>query len=272
MILAIDTATRLMSLALHDGSLLLAEQSWVAGNHHNTALAPAIDRMLAGQRLSPADLSALAVSVGPGSYTGLRIGVALAKGMAAARRLPLVGVSTLDTLAAGQPYYQSGIALIAVVQAGRGRIIVNSYRWRRGRWFSHAEPRLMDWETLLESLDGPAHITGEIDDDGVEIISDAQAKMDIRVTLAPPAQRMRRAGYLAEVALERLAETDDKSVFEASRVLPIYVKTTDDDDDDNGDDDASSNNDGDSDSQPDTAAPVEDSAPPSADDNDNPVS
>lgn len=231
MILAIDTATRLMSLALHDGSTLLAEQSWVAGNRHNTALAPAIDHMLAGQRVAPTDLTALAVSVGPGSYTGLRIGVALAKGMAAARRLPLVGVSTLDTLAAGQPYYQSGIALIAVVQAGRGRIIVNSYRWRRGRWFSHAEPRLLDWETLLESLDGPAHITGEIDAEAVELIDAAQAQ-DIRVTLAPPAQRMRRAGYLAEVALERLAEADDKSVFEASRVLPIYIKTTDDDDDD----------------------------------------
>ncbi len=238
MILAIDTATRSMSLALHDGDTLLAEQSWVAGNRHNTALAPAIDHMLSSQRVAASDLTALAVSTGPGSYTGLRIGVALAKGMAAARHLPLVGVSTLDTLAAGQPFYQSGIALIAVVQAGRGRIIVNSYRWRRGRWFSHAEPRLLDWETLLASLDGPAHITGEIDEDGVEMINDAQTR-DIRVTLAAPAQRMRRAGYLAEVALERLAETDDKSVFEASRVLPVYVKTSDDDDDDSASDDNS---------------------------------
>src|SRR5690606_17578892 len=97
---------------------------------------PAIQRLLLRCEASVEDLSALAVSIGPGSYTGLRIGVALAKGLAAARNLPLVGITTLDTLAAGQPYLSSNHGLIVVVQAGRGRVIVKTYRWRKGRWGS----------------------------------------------------------------------------------------------------------------------------------------
>jgi tRNA threonylcarbamoyladenosine biosynthesis protein TsaB len=227
MLLAIDTATRLLSIAIHDGDNLLAEQSWHCNNRHTVELPPAIQTMLAAVGIAIADLTALAVSIGPGSYTGLRIGVSLAKGMAAARSLPLVGVTTLDTLAAGQPYYQSGSGLITVVQAGRGRIIIKTYRWRKGRWNSHAEPRLMDWDTLLESVDGPAHITGEIDEGGMEMIAAAQGN-GLPVTVAPAAHRLRRAGYMAECAWELLNEVgDDKSAFHPAQLLPIYVKSDD---------------------------------------------
>lgn len=229
MLLAIDTATRLMSLALHDGDNLLAEQSWQTDNRHTTELVPAIEHLLEVTDRSISDLTALGVSIGPGSYTGLRIGVALAKGLATVHSLPLVGVTTLDTLAAGQPYYQSGSGLVSVVQAGRGRIIIKTYRWRKGRWNSHAEPRLMNWETLLASIDGPAHITGEIDTNGIERITEAQEK-DIPVSIAPPAHRMRRAGFLAEYAWEKLREAqDDETAYNASQLLPIYVKSNQDD-------------------------------------------
>jgi tRNA threonylcarbamoyladenosine biosynthesis protein TsaB len=111
-LLAIDTATQIMSLALHDGDSLRAEVTWHTANNHTAELAPAVRDLLARSDTSLDDLTALAVSIGPGSYTGLRIGVALAKGLAAARGLPLVGVSSLDTLAAAQPYVQgSGLVV-----------------------------------------------------------------------------------------------------------------------------------------------------------------
>jgi tRNA threonylcarbamoyladenosine biosynthesis protein TsaB len=228
MLLAIDTATCVMSLALHDGDSLLAEQSWHSHNRHTVELTPAVEKLLATCDAAIADLTALAVSTGPGSYTGLRIGVALAKGIAAARSLPLVGVTTLDTLAAGQPYFQSGSGLVAVVQAGRGRIIIKTYRWRKGRWSSHADPRLMDWDTLLSSIDGPAYITGEVDERGRAVIADARAR-EIPVNIAPPAHRLRRAGFLAETAWERLREAgEDRSAYEAARLAPVYVKSDSD--------------------------------------------
>lgn len=224
MLLAIDTATRVMSLALHDGRTLLSEQSWHIGNQHTVELTPAVWAMLASCGASVDDLSAVAVAIGPGSYTGLRIGVAFAKGLATPHSLPLVGVNTLDILAAGQSYYQSGVGLISVVKAGRGRIYVNSYRWRKGRWNSHTEPRLMDWEKLLETIDGPAHVTGEIDDDGLEILKAAREN-NTPISIAKAAQCLRRAGYLAELSWEKLNDAgDDKSAFAARNLLPIYIQ------------------------------------------------
>jgi tRNA threonylcarbamoyladenosine biosynthesis protein TsaB len=225
MLLAIDTATRMMSLALHDGNRLIAEQSWTTPNRHTQDLAPAIQAALAESDTTSADLTALAVSIGPGSYTGVRIGSAMAKGLAAAKGLPVVGVTTLDTLAAGQPHYQNGSGLITVVQAGRGRIIVNTYHWRKGRWNSRIAPRLMDWETLLKSIDGPAYLTGEISDSAIEQIVGAQEK-NVPVTLAPSANRLRRAGFLAEEAWTRLNEAGENlSEFEPSKLIPIYIKS-----------------------------------------------
>ncbi|HEX2908079.1 MAG TPA: tRNA (adenosine(37)-N6)-threonylcarbamoyltransferase complex dimerization subunit type 1 TsaB [Phototrophicaceae bacterium] len=222
MLLAIDTATQIMSLALHDGRKLLAEQTWHTANNHTIELAPAIQAILKHCGVTFNDLNALAVSTGPGSYSGLRVGVSLAKGLAAAQQLPLVGVSTLDTLAAGQPYYQG--CLLVVLQAGRGRIIVARYQWRKGRWGSRGEPQLMEWGTLFSSIDGTAYLTGEISDEGYTALEKAQAE-NVPITLVPSAYRLRRAGFLAEEAITRLSS--GKAGFEAAKLVPIYIKTQD---------------------------------------------
>jgi tRNA threonylcarbamoyladenosine biosynthesis protein TsaB len=174
--------------------------------------------------VSISDLTALAVSTGPGSFTGLRIGVALAKGLASTRKLPLVGISTLDVLAAGQPCLSSNHGLIVAVQAGRSMVIVKTYRWRKGRWSSQVEPQLMKWEDLFARVDGPAYLTGEIDANGRDALEAARAKQ-VPVELVLPVYRLRRAGFLAEEALTQLKE--DKEGFNPNKVMPIYVKTKD---------------------------------------------
>lgn len=224
MLLAIDTATRIMSLALHDGHNLLAEETWHTANNHTAELAPAIRRLLERCELSMDDLKALAVAAGPGSFTGLRIGIALAKGLASARRLPLVGVSTLDIVAAAQPQYTRH-ALVAVVEAGRGRIIAATYRWDKHRWVNRGESRLMDWPTLLANIDGPAFIAGDIDEEGRTALDDAQAS-GAPIQITNSALRLRRAGFLAEIALEQLGEAG-AAAFEPALLAPIYVQTKD---------------------------------------------
>lgn len=225
MLLAVDTATRVMSIALHDGQTLLSEQSWHTGQQHTTELAPAIRNMMDACEIPMSALDAVAVSIGPGSYSGVRIGVAFAKGIAAMRALPLVGITTLDILAAGQPFHQNGSGLITVVEAGRGRIIVKAYRRHHGTWQSRTEPRLITWEGLLNILDGPAHITGEINQTGLDTIKQAQED-DVPLTLAPPANRLRRAGFLAEAALEQLEmASDDPSAFAPTKLVPVYIKS-----------------------------------------------
>jgi tRNA threonylcarbamoyladenosine biosynthesis protein TsaB len=223
-LLAIDTATQFISIALHDGQQMLAEQTWSSENHHTIELAPAIRALLASAHMTANQLTGLAVSIGPGSYTGLRIGVALAKGIATARRIPLVGVSTLDILAAEQP--QTPGALILVLQAGRGRVVTARYHWRKGQWKPRGAPENMDWDTLIASIDGPATLSGEISPEGRSAIEAAQAA-SVPLTLASPVLRLRRAGFLAEEAWARLRASDDNTAFPAAAVAPIYVKTKD---------------------------------------------
>ncbi len=226
MLLAIDTATAMMGLALHDGRDLVAESHWRTTQNHSVELAPAVEAMLSQAGLKPRDLSAVAVCTGPGSYTGVRIGVALAKGLASARGLPLVGIGALDALAAGQPYFQGG--LIAVAGAGRGRIIAGAYQWRGGKWKARRSPELMTWATLLASIDAPACITGEIDDSGHEALIEARAK-GATVVLMRAGFRLRRAGFLADEAWSRLRESkhDLREEFAPANVKPMYIKTKD---------------------------------------------
>jgi tRNA threonylcarbamoyladenosine biosynthesis protein TsaB len=224
MLLAIDTATRLISLAVRDDYDLLAENTWHTANNHTIELAPALRVMLERCEIAVGDLTAVAVSIGPGSFTGVRIGVAMAKGLALTQQIPLVGVSTLDILAAGQPAYQRH-ALICVVEAGRGRIIASTYRWGRSQWVNRGEPRLMTWDTLLDTIDGPAYIAGDISATGREQLAAAQAA-DLPVKVSAAGLRLRRAGFLAEVAAERLAQAAADH-FDPRYVVPVYVHTRD---------------------------------------------
>lgn len=222
MLLAIDTATSYTSLALHDRQTLIAEETWLSPTpNHAAELAPAVRRILEQSSVTIQDLTALGVCVGPGSFTGLRIGVALAKGIAAARQLPLVGVSSLDILAAG--HFQVSGALITLVQAGRGRIVAGAYQWRKGRWKSRSEPRLMTWESLIESIDGPATLTGEISPEGFAALEEAQ-QGEVSIQITPAVHRLRRAGFLAEEAWNQLQATGE---HDPAQVVPLYVKTKD---------------------------------------------
>ncbi len=223
MLLAIDTATRMLSLAVHDGTRILAEQTWQAPNNHTAILAPALAALVGHAGVTTGDVTALAVVQGPGSYTGVRIGVAMAKGLAAARGLPLVGVNTLDALAAGQPKYAG--TLIAVVAAGRGRVIAGRYRWSYDSWVPRGEPRLLKWDALFETIDSAVTLAGEIDPNGHSAYETAcEERPDLTVHFAPPAHSLRRASFAAAVAWARLREGDPAD-FPAAQLAPVYMNT-----------------------------------------------
>jgi len=104
-LLAIDTATHLIGLALYDGTQVINQSVWTSDNYHTVELAPAIEKALKKSSIDHGDLGAIAVASGPGSFTGLRIGIALAKGLALVQQKPIIGVPTLDTLALAQPIF-----------------------------------------------------------------------------------------------------------------------------------------------------------------------
>ncbi|MCY3582667.1 MAG: tRNA (adenosine(37)-N6)-threonylcarbamoyltransferase complex dimerization subunit type 1 TsaB [Chloroflexi bacterium] len=217
-LLAIDTATQFMSIALHDGDRLLAECTQLAGRTHNAQLAPLIARTLQQTGQKPGDLTALAVAAGPGSYTGLRIGLAVAKGLAAARALPIVPVSTLETLVVAVPHYRESPNMIVALPAGRKRIIYAEYAPLGSGWIECQPARIDEWPAVLAAYPQPMLFTGEISAEGLGMI---QANPEHRIAPAP--LRLRRTGHLAEIAWGRLREKGAQR-FPADRVKPIYLQ------------------------------------------------
>lgn len=201
MLLALDTSTRFAGIALYAADRgIIAETNWHAGTQHTVSLMPRVSWMLEAQGAQVSDLTAVAVALGPGSFTGLRVGLAAAKGLALAAGIPIIGVPTLDVTA--YPHHLQPLPVIAVVQAGRGRIC-----WARYDSPSEdAAPRdytLSDVSGMAEAVQYPALFVGELSPANRAVLTGRIGEQSI---VAPPALAMRRAGYLAELGQRRFAD------------------------------------------------------------------
>lgn len=216
MILAIDTATRWTGLALHDGRGIVAEAGWRSINTQTVDLAPAAADMIGKAGLTSADLSAVAVAIGPGSYTGLRIGLGFAKGLVLANRAKLIGISTLDIMAAATAEFSG--ELIVVVEAGRSRVCAGAYQWRSGKgWQSTDEPDIYDWQDLLDQIDETSTLIGEITPSAAKLVKNSGKGLKI----VSAVKSVRRAGYLAELAWLRLRRG---WVDNPDELVPVYLR------------------------------------------------
>ncbi|MGK2958241.1 MAG: tRNA (adenosine(37)-N6)-threonylcarbamoyltransferase complex dimerization subunit type 1 TsaB [Acidimicrobiales bacterium] len=126
LILGIDTATPQVGCAIGGHEGVLASFHSAKGRRHAETLAPAIDFIRRQARIELSEISAIAVDVGPGLFTGLRVGVATAKAMAMALRVPMVGVSSLDLLAF--PVRWTNRLIVSVIDARRGEVFYGFYR------------------------------------------------------------------------------------------------------------------------------------------------
>jgi len=217
-LLAVDSSTRMVGLALYDGVQVLSETSWSSMDYHTVELAPAVAEALDKASIHYEALGALAVALGPGSFTGLRIGMALAKGLALARHLPIVGIPTLDILAASQPIRQMQLA--AVLRAGRGRLAVGWYAAQNNAWKTVKEVEVCTPEELAQQIDRPTFVSGELSEAEREFLGHNHAE----VLLASPAQSLRRPGFLAELAWKRWKAD---ATEDPASLSPIYLHYND---------------------------------------------
>jgi tRNA threonylcarbamoyladenosine biosynthesis protein TsaB len=217
MLLAMDSSTQWVGLALYDGAQVIGEMLWRSQNHHTVELVPAIQDLLGRCGVTTADLRALAVALGPGSFTSLRIGLAVAKGMALALRLPVVGVPTLDVIAAAQPVCD--LPLAVVLQAGRSRLAVGWYRAAATGWQAEGQATVLTLEKLFNELKESVLICGELG--GLERQTLARHK---GVVLASPTQSVRRPAVLAELAWARWRAGQ---VSDVVTLAPVYLSTAD---------------------------------------------
>ncbi len=216
MLLAIDTATRWTGIALHDGAQLRAELGWHAVNTQTIELAPTLADLLRKVSVDPAEIRAVAVAIGPGSYTGLRVGLGFAKGIALAHNAQLIGINTLDIVAEAAGKMSSH--LIAVCEAGRGRICAATYYfYSRKAWQLKQEADIYKWDELIEQVPRGSVFAGEISADARSLIRNANRNLK----LASPAQGARRAAHLAELAIVRHHKGD---VDDAAALVPVYLR------------------------------------------------
>lgn len=213
MLLAVDTSTARLGLALYNGEQLLAESIWVSRARHTAELAPALNELFQRTGVAIGEIQALGVALGPGSFTSLRVGLAFVKGLALARNLPLVGVQTLDVVAASQPW--SRLPFAAVLPAGRGRLCVGWYKTIDKIKKPKGSPSVMTAGELSGVIVRPAIVCGELQADERETLS-----RNIHITLPSPAECVRRPGILAELAYRRWQAG---KIDNPAALAPIYL-------------------------------------------------
>jgi tRNA threonylcarbamoyladenosine biosynthesis protein TsaB len=214
MLLALDTSTRTIGIALYDGIQVLSESVWNSKDYHTVELAPAVAETLSKSGVSIEDLRTIVVALGPGSFTGLRIGLALAKGIALVRHLPLIGIPTLDVLAAAQPL--DDIPLAAVLRAGRGRLAVGWYEADNNTWHPNGDIEILTPEELSQRIQSPTLVCGELEEEERRLLGRKRKN----VTLASPAQSLRRPAFLAELGWRRWQQED---VDDPATLAPFYL-------------------------------------------------
>lgn len=219
--LAIDTSGAVESLALVQGGLVLADQRARRPRRRGTALGVAIDRLLDSVGRTPGDLAAISVGTGPGAFTGLRVGISTARGMARALGIPLYGFDSTLGLACAVP----GHDVVVVLDARRDEVYVARYRAAAevdGLPVAEHATRIESPESLASSLAAePARL---LVGDGARLYADAllAAAPQHRVgTLEPGGAAL---GPVAHDAARRLAEGDRPAL---ASVLPLYLRDHD---------------------------------------------
>ena len=214
MLLAVDTSTAQVGLALFDGAQIAAEMMWHSHQHHTVELAPALAELLARTGIKMTDVQALGVAIGPGSFTSLRVGLSFVKGLSLARRLPMIGIRTLDVIAAAQPI--SKLPLATVLQAGRGRLALSWYKSLDAEWKSDGEVKVTNVDELADMIEHPTIVAGELNADERQRL----ARKKVNVQLAAPSACVRRPAILSELAFTRWQAGQ---VDEAASLAPIYL-------------------------------------------------
>lgn len=222
MILAIDTSTEQASVALMETERIRAEWSWTAQRNHSRHLTRVIRQLLSVEGLSAAALSAVVAACGPGSFSGVRVGVSEAKGLASALHIPLVGISTLDVvgfqaLPSKARTRTPPLEVWAAIPAGRGDLHLARYRGSYEEWERAGEYQTLGLEDAVEAVLGADLVSGP----GAEMLVQRLAGRADAPLVEPAARRLRRAGYLAELGRRHLQSggPDQRDSLE-----PLYLR------------------------------------------------
>lgn len=218
LILAFETSAKAASVAVHDGEKLLGAAYQNTGLTHSATLMVMAQDLLKQLDKTPADVTAVAVAAGPGSFTGVRIGMAAAKGFAWGRQIPCVGVSTLEAMAVSLGAWQGYVC--PVMDARRNQVYNALFRMDCGKCTRVTEDRAISLRDLgeeLQKLSEPVFLVG----DGSNLCYNTLLKSIPNLVLPPEHRLHQRAEGVAILAAES-PDRDDAS--SGAGLVPNYLR------------------------------------------------
>lgn len=217
-ILALETSAKACSAAVTEGGQILASCYQNTGLTHSRTLMPMVESMLKNAELTMDDLGAVAVAVGPGSFTGIRIGVAAAKGLAFAAGLPAAGVSTLEAMALGLNHMDT--LIICAMDARRGQVYNALFEANSGKLIRLCQDRAVGLPELAEELRGDPRPKIAVGDGGA-LCQKALEESGVPCALAP-ARLLHQNAVGVALAAEELAAAGKLTTAQA--LSPIYLR------------------------------------------------
>lgn len=218
-ILAVDTATTSCSVAVFDNDTMLSESTLVRQQTHSKHLMEMIDYAVTLAGLAVTALNGFAVTIGPGTFTGLRIGMSSIKGLALATGNPVVGVSSLDALAlqaTPTPYL-----ICPLIDARRGEVYFSQYRFNKGRLHKEVDDAVSTPEKAVEQINKPCVFVGN---GALTYHKTIQQLIDSEAHFIPSHQSIIKASTVAQLSLPRFKSgaTDDIGML-----VPHYIRKPD---------------------------------------------
>ena len=212
LILAIESSAKAASVALTEDERLIAQYTQCSGLTHSRTLLPMVDDMLKNTEKTIAGVDLIAVAHGPGSFTGIRIGVSTVKGLAWAADKRCVGVSTLEAMA--WHGVSAGGLVCPVMDARRSQVYNALFEIKDGRPVRQCTDRAVSLDELAEEIDGKnAFLTG----DGAMLTYEHMKKLGIACRVAPQNLVYQSAWGVAMAALDKAPGTADD-------LLPVYLR------------------------------------------------
>ncbi|RCW62199.1 tRNA (adenosine(37)-N6)-threonylcarbamoyltransferase complex dimerization subunit type 1 TsaB [Saliterribacillus persicus] len=210
-ILAIDTSNQVMTVAITRGGELIAETIINVKRNHSVGLMPAIDNLLKDANMLPKELDKIVVAKGPGSYTGVRIGLSTAKTMAWTLNIPVIGVSSLEILA--RNFFQSQDVICPFFDARRGLVYTGLYQETN---LKKEEQNLLfsDWLVKLKDVEGKILFVSPDLSIHKETIKDILKE---KAVFPPAIFHVPRASVLAEIA-------EEKEIEDVHALTPNYLR------------------------------------------------
>ena len=214
-ILSVDTSSNVASVAITDDEKLICEITVNTKKTHSQTLMPMIDSAIKQSGIEISDIDLIVSANGPGSFTGLRIGISAVKGLSHATNIPVVGVSILEAMAYNLPYCEYIVS--PIMDARRNQVYNALYEWKDDELLEISEPRALSIEELAQELlraDKKVIFLG----DGVDVHKEfIKEKLGDKALFAPVSAKEQRASGLAAAA-------KNKKAISCYELAPVYLR------------------------------------------------